>query len=64
MKISELIAGEEKFGKGDFEIVRVPARLQPSHDTLCRVDLEIASQISENERISKRSMQNAAASIG
>ena len=59
MSISKILSKEMKESGGRARLVKVPADRRPTFETLKKLDREISAQVSANEAMRSRSMQNA-----
>lgn len=59
MNISDIIKNEMNKSDGRVKVVKVPADRKPTAESLRKLEREISAQISANEAMRNRSMQNA-----
>ena len=59
MSISRILSKEMNKSGGCARLVKVPASRRPTAKTLKKLESEISAQVSANETMRSRSMQNA-----
>lgn len=59
MSISRILSKEMQKSGGCARLVKVPADRRPTSETLKKLEREISAQVSANEAMRSRSMQNA-----
>lgn len=59
MSISRILSKEMNKSGGCARLVKVPANRRPTSETLKKLEREISAQVSANEAMRSRSMQNA-----
>lgn len=56
MRLSIVLASEIARSEGDFSIKRVPPEMQPTRETIRRIEREIRARIEANELVAFKSM--------
>ncbi len=64
MSISRILTKEMEKSGGKAKLVKVPASKRPTAESLRKLEREISAQISANEAMRSRSMQNASRMSG
>lgn len=59
MSISRILGKEMSRSGGSARLVKVPADRRPTAETLKKLEREISAQVSANEAMRSRSVQNA-----
>ncbi len=59
MSISRILNKEMQKSGGCARLVKVPANRRPTSETLKKLEREVSAQVSANEAMRSRSMQNA-----
>lgn len=64
LSISRILHKEMEKSNGQAKLVKVPASRRPTAESLRKLEREISAQISANEAMRSRSMQNASKMSG